>query len=80
MAIAPLLYQEALEAEQHVNRVTLQLLEKQLRNVVTMTADNSCYCATNRKILNETRLPLIGCASHKFNLAVMNWVEKIHLN
>jgi hypothetical protein len=69
LALAPLLDEECLGAEQHIDfiKATLELYKKALDNVVAFIGDN---CATNRKISTETTIPLIGCASHHFNLAV----------
>jgi hypothetical protein len=33
-------------------------------------------CSTNKKNLENTGIPLIGCASHRFNLAVNSWLEE----
>jgi hypothetical protein len=40
--------------------------------VVAYIGDN---CGTNQKISNDTKIPLIGCASHRFNLAINTWLE-----
>jgi hypothetical protein len=62
----------------------LAFYSKSLSNVEVLTADN---CNTNRKISNLA-IPLLGCASHQFILAVNKWIsdhprycqmlEKIH--
>jgi len=69
LALALLLDEEDLGAEQHIDfiKAMLDLYKKTLDNVVAFIGDN---CATNRKIPTETTIPLIGCASHCFNLAV----------
>ena len=69
LALAPLLDEEDLGAEQHIDfiKAMLDLYKKPLDNVVAFIGDN---CATNRKILTETTIPLVGCASHRFNSAV----------
>lgn len=75
LALAPLLNEETLGAEQHIEFIgaTLELYNKALDNVVAFIGDN---CATNRKISNETNIPLIGCASHRFNLAIHAWLKE----
>jgi hypothetical protein len=87
LALAPLINEEELGAQQHVKFIeaTLVLYSKTLSNVVVLIADN---CNTNRKISNNLEIPLLGCASHRFNLAVNKWIsdhpryyqllEKIH--
>lgn len=75
LAIAPLLNEEELGAEQHIEfmNATLHLYSKSLANLVVLIGDN---CSTNRKISNDTRIPLLGCASHRFNLAVNSWIDE----
>jgi hypothetical protein len=87
LALAPLITEEELGAQQHIEFIeaTLALYSKTLSNVVVLIADN---CNTNRKISNNLAIPLLGCASHRFNLAVNKWIndhpryyqilEKIH--
>lgn len=45
---------------------------KSFDNVVAIIGDN---CETNKAICNMCKLPLIGCASHRFNLAVKLFLE-----
>ena len=75
LALAPLLQEESLGAVQHIEFMesTLALYNKSLANVVAFIGDNS---STNRKISNDCDIPLIGCASHRFNLAVNMWLEE----
>ena len=74
LALAPLLNEESLDAEQHIDfiKATLEIFGKKIENVVAFIGDN---CATNQKISRLTGIPLVGCASHKFNLAVNKWLE-----
>lgn len=74
LALAPLVNEESLGAEQHIEFMesTLALYNKSLTNVVAFIGDN---CSTNRKISNDCDIPLIGCASHRFNLAVNKWLD-----
>jgi hypothetical protein len=57
LALAPLITEEELDAQQHVEFVeaTLALYSKTLSNVVVI-ADN---CNTNRKISNNLAIPLL---------------------
>ena len=75
LAVAPLVNEEQLGAEQHIEfmHATLLLYRKTLDNVVVLIGDN---CSTNKKIADDTAIPLIGCASHRFNLAVNSWLEE----
>ena len=75
LAVAPLFNEEQLGAEQHIEFMyaTLHLYRKAMDNVVVLIGDN---CSTNKKISNNTGIPLIGCASHRFNLAVNSWLEE----
>jgi hypothetical protein len=73
LALAPLTNEEELGVQQHVEFIeaTLALYSKTLSNIVVLTADN---CNTNRKISNKLTIPLLGCASHRFNLAMNKWI------
>ncbi len=46
---------------------TLQSYEKRLDDVLFLCGDN---CNTNKALANLCQLPLVGCASHRLNLAV----------
>ncbi len=74
LALAPLINEEELGAQQHIEFIeaTLALYSKTLSNIVVLIGDN---CSTNRKISNDLAIPLLGCASHRFNLAVNKWIE-----
>ena len=75
LAVAPLVNEEQLGAKQHIKfmHATLLLYRKTLDNVVVLIGDN---CSTNKKVADDTGIPLIGCASHRFNLAVNSWLEE----
>ena len=74
LALVPLIDEESLGAKQHIEFMaeTLHLYGKSLSNIVALVGDN---CSTNCKISNDTGIPLIGCASHRFNLAVNHWID-----
>ena len=46
---------------------------KSLENLLFIVSDN---CSTNQAIGNHTTVPFIGCASHRFNLAVQQYLEE----
>ena len=50
----------------------LTLYGKNNSNVMCLIGDN---CSVNQSIARTMDVPLIGCASHKFNLAVRKWME-----
>lgn len=56
----------------HIARI-LQMYGKQTSNVICLVGDN---CAVNQSIARTMSVPLIGCASHKFNLAVQLWIKE----
>ena len=55
----------------HINRV-LEMYGKDESNVICIAGDN---CSVNKSIARIMSVPLIGCASHKFNLAVRRWID-----
>ncbi|KAH9181435.1 hypothetical protein AeNC1_016589, partial [Aphanomyces euteiches] len=69
LALASLLDDGRLDAPAHVNfiRETLKIYGKSMDNVAFFVGDN---CSTNGSIARLCGVPLIGCYSHKFNLAV----------
>ncbi|MEL7342806.1 MAG: hypothetical protein AAGM67_20135, partial [Bacteroidota bacterium] len=75
LTFSPLLSDENFGAAEHVEffESVLEGYEKSLRNVVAFIGDN---CSTNRKISNDTQIPLIGCAAHRCDLAVNAWINE----
>jgi len=69
LGISPLADEENLGAAEHVTYLNdiLKVYGQNFSNVVAIIGDN---CAVNKKISRLISVPLIGCASHKFNLAV----------
>ena len=69
LACAPLTSDEALGAAQHEEffEATLEYYDKALDDVCVLMGDN---CATNQAIATRLGVPLVGCFSHRFNLAV----------
>jgi hypothetical protein len=57
------------DAEVHIEmfKCVLSLYNKDISMVAFLVADN---CSTNRRIATLLEVPLVGCASHRYNLAV----------
>jgi hypothetical protein len=55
----------------HISKV-LQRNDKKCSNVLLLCGDN---CNVNGKIASTIEVPLLGCGSHKINLAVCQWIE-----
>ena len=74
LAIAPPYDEESYNADEHITfiRETLNIYGKSLSNVCVFVGDN---CATNMSMSRKTGIALIGCYSHKFNLAVNHHLE-----
>lgn len=53
--------------------VTLQIFKKTINSVVRLIGDN---CETNEKLSTIFEVPVLGCASHNFNLAVKHWIDE----
>ncbi|KAG6599843.1 Phosphoenolpyruvate carboxykinase [Phytophthora cinnamomi] len=61
------------DAEVHIAmfKRVLSLYNKNVSMVAFLVGDN---CATNRRIATLMELPLVGCASHRYNLAVNRYL------
>ena len=75
LAFSPLLSEISSTASDYVEfiKYVLSLFNKNLENVVAITGDNA---EVNKFIANLCSIPLIGCANHKFNLAVSAYLDK----
>lgn len=75
LAFSPMGDEKSLDAAEHYKFIkkTLELFKKSLDNVVAFIADN---CSTNKSAARISVVPMIGCASHRFNLAVMDIVNQ----
>ncbi|CAI9721586.1 Hypothetical predicted protein [Octopus vulgaris] len=51
----------------------LSIYNKNLESFVAITGDNT---EVNKSVANLCRIPLIGCASRKFNLTVSAYLDK----
>ena len=74
LAFSPMLTEESFTAKDHFDFLTwvLQLFEKSFQNVVAICGDN---VEVNKCLANMCNLPLIGCASHRFNLGVEEFLK-----
>ncbi len=61
--------QDGQTTDEHIGFLsrTLALYDKTLAMIRFIVVDN---CATNQCVATQLGVPLIGCASHRFNLAV----------
>lgn len=50
----------------------LELFDKQLENIVAIIGDN---CSCNKALADILGCPLIGCASHRYNLCVKDMIQ-----
>ena len=77
LSIRPLLADgiEGMTAQDHLTHIArvLQMYGKQTKNVICFVGDN---CSVNQSTARTMSVPLIGCASHKFNLAVQLWIKE----
>lgn len=76
LAMQPTLDEEgAMDADAHEELLdsTLELYKLTKSNVLCLIGDN---CNTNKCLAKQWDIPLVGCASHRFNLAVKHWMEK----
>jgi hypothetical protein len=74
LAFSPLLMETELGAEQHCKFFGGHswIYSKSLTDVIALVGYN---CTTNKACANLAGCPLIGCASHKLNLAVQEWIK-----
>jgi hypothetical protein len=75
LAFAPLLDETALTAANHKDFIlsTLRWYNLPVEKLVCLVGDN---CATNGATANLLGVPLLGCRSHRLNLAVEAFVER----
>ena len=79
LAFSPLFDESELNAENHVDFIksTLQLFGKSCENLQFITGDNA---SVNNKICKMLGVPLIGCYSHRLNLAVNLFLQESGAN
>ena len=69
VSFQPLLDETSLGAKSHIDlfKEVTAAYALNLEDCICLIGDN---CPTNQDIANKMKIPLIGCASHRFNLAV----------
>ncbi|KAH9105198.1 hypothetical protein AeMF1_018909 [Aphanomyces euteiches] len=74
LAFSPLPDEADFSADQHIQFIidTLDVFKKSLDNIVCISGDT---CSVNQAIARRIGVPLIGCSSHKFNLAVKAYIQ-----
>lgn len=78
LACSPLLNEEDYSAASHIEYLesTLAWFDKTMDNVEAISGDN---CSTNKLIATTLKIPLIGCASHRLNLAAQIVFEEFEV-
>lgn len=76
LSIKPLLVDEiaGMSASDHLKHISkaLKMYGKDVEDILCFVGDN---CSVNRRMSKDLDVPLLGCASHKFNLAVREWIK-----
>ena len=75
LSFSPLLTETSFTAKDYYDYIefVLNTYNKNFENIVCITGDNA---EVNRALADLCGVPLIGCASHKFNLAVKEFMER----
>jgi hypothetical protein len=76
LSMRPLLAEEivgmtATDHLRHISKV-MSSYGRASEDILCFVGDN---CAVNKKMAADLGVPLLGCASHKFNLAVRLWIK-----
>ncbi|KAG3105667.1 hypothetical protein PI125_g13407 [Phytophthora idaei] len=72
LALSPAEHGQGADARIELIDAILDVHEKNSAMILFIVADN---CATNQAIATRLGVPLVGCASHRFNLAVCRFLE-----
>ena len=74
LAMSPLIDEDRLDADAHVAFIdaTLEVFGRDRESVGFLVADN---CAVNGSIARKFGVPMVGCYSHKLNLAVQLFLK-----
>ena len=69
LEMSPLLHEERIDAASHSDfiKVTLEIFGETVKNLQFLVGDKE---NTNKAVADLLRVPFIGCASHRMNLAV----------
>ncbi|POM71659.1 Hypothetical protein PHPALM_11737 [Phytophthora palmivora] len=73
LAVSPAEFGQTADAHIEMIDTVLELYHRDSAMVLFIVADN---CATNQAIATRLGVPLVGCASHRFNLAVCHFLEE----
>jgi hypothetical protein len=75
LAFAPLLDETNFTATNHATFIynTLEWYNLSVEHLVCLIGDN---CATNKALAGDMGRPLIGCRSHRFNLAIEAYIKQ----
>ncbi|KAG6953717.1 hypothetical protein JG687_00012231 [Phytophthora cactorum] len=72
LALSPAEHGQGADAHIELIDAILDVYEKNSAMILFIVADD---CATNQAIATRLGVPLVGCASHRFNLAVCRFLE-----
>ncbi|KAG6942140.1 hypothetical protein JG688_00018298 [Phytophthora aleatoria] len=72
LALSPAEHGQSADAHIELIDAILDVYEKNSAMILFIVADN---CATNQAIATRLGVPLVGCASHRFNLVVCRFLE-----
>jgi hypothetical protein len=75
LSLQPTLSEDDMGADAHIElfESTLEMYMLTKEYVCCIVGDN---CATNQAISKRWGIPMVGCASHRFNLAVKHWIKQ----
>ena len=75
ITFAPLLDGTSFSAKKHAQflRTTLECYALPIKKLFCLIGDD---CSKNKATANEMFIPLLGCRSHRFNLAVESYISK----
>ena len=75
LSMAPLLSGgiHGMRAKDHLDHLSkvLRIYGRDCCDILCLVGDN---CSVNQSMARTLNIPLLGCASHKFNLAVRRWI------
>ena len=74
LALSPTLEEDDLGADAHIDlfESTIDLYGNSKDDIACIIGDN---CNTNKAISTRWDIPMVGCASHRLNLAVKQWID-----
>lgn len=76
LAMAPLVSEDDFSATSHKEFITWvieSIYKKRVHCISFLCGDN---CSTNKALATSMSIPLVGCASHRFNLAVQSYLKQ----